>query len=313
MPIPCTVSGNLQSLTSGQVANGLISFQLINIGTGNAIGISGTSLFPSLKYVVMSAPDGSFSVQVWGNDNITPPNTLYAVTFRDPFGNEVGPIQYNITGASVSLNALVPSGGSMVGPKSQIFTSNSTFVIPVGTLKATVVAAGGAGGGSSATLGGSGGGAGGMGVKWFSGLTPGSTLTVTVGIGGSGVSGGTGNSGGNSSVSSGSQTITSIVANGGAGGMLASALLGAGGAGGAIGTGADLNFGGNGGDSISASSTNSGNGAPGPFGGGGNSTGIPGAGAGGSAPGAGGSGGGGGSAAAGGAGASGTVIFEWIG
>jgi hypothetical protein len=313
MPTPCTVSGNLQTLTSGQVAQGLIVFQLINIGTGNAIGISGTSLFPSLKYVVMSALDGSFSVQVWGNDNITPPNTLYAVTFRDSFGNEVGPIQYNITGVSVSLNALVPSGGSMVGPKSQIFTSNSTFVIPVGTLKATVVAGGGAGGGANATNGGSGGGAGSCGIKWFSGLTPGSTLTVVVGLGGSGVSAANGNAGTASSVSSGTQTITTISTNPGGGGFGIGNNAGAGGPGSVAGTGGDLNFGGAGGDSITTTSTQGGDGASSIFGGGAGSPGVTGTGNAAVAPGAGGSGALGGANAAGGAGASGTVIFEWIG
>lgn len=106
MAVPCVVSGNLQTLTSGQVAQGQITFQLTNIGTGNPIGVTGTSIFPSLKYVVLSAPDGSFSISIWGNDNINPANTLYAVTFRDVQGNEVGPIQYSIIGATANLNTL---------------------------------------------------------------------------------------------------------------------------------------------------------------------------------------------------------------
>jgi hypothetical protein len=106
MPTPCTVSGNLQTLTSGQIAQGRVIFQLTNTGTGNPIGVSGTSIFPALVYSVMTGPDGSFSVSLWGNDNITPANTLYAVTYRDPQGNELGPILYSIVGSAANLNTL---------------------------------------------------------------------------------------------------------------------------------------------------------------------------------------------------------------
>jgi hypothetical protein len=108
MPTPCTVSGNLQALTSGQIAQGRVIFQLANIGTGNPVGVSGTSIFPALVYSVMTGPDGSFSVSLWGNDNINPLNTLYAVTFRDPQGNEIGPVLFNLTGATANLNSAIP-------------------------------------------------------------------------------------------------------------------------------------------------------------------------------------------------------------
>lgn len=107
MPTPCTVSGNLQTLTANQIAQGKVIFQLTNIGTGNPIGVSGTSIIPALSYTVLSAPDGSFSIGIWGNDVLTPANTLYAVTFRDQQGNELGPILYSIVGASANMNTLV--------------------------------------------------------------------------------------------------------------------------------------------------------------------------------------------------------------
>ena len=106
MPTPCTVSGNLQTLTSGQILQGRVIFQLTNTGTGNPVGVSGTSIFPALTYTSITGTDGSFSVSLWGNDNITPANTLYAVTFRDQQGNEVGPILYSIIGATANLNTL---------------------------------------------------------------------------------------------------------------------------------------------------------------------------------------------------------------
>lgn len=106
MPTPCSVSGTLQTLTGGLIAQGKVIFQLTNIGTGNPIGVSGTSLIPALTYTVMTGQNGAFAVNLWGNDNINPSNTLYAVTFRDFQGNEVGPILYSIVGGSANLNSL---------------------------------------------------------------------------------------------------------------------------------------------------------------------------------------------------------------
>jgi len=108
MPSPCIVSGNLQTLTSGQISNGQVRFQLSNIGTGNPLGITGTSLFPQAVHVATSDGTGAFSLSLWGNDNINPANTIYLVTFIDNAGNSVGPIQYSITGASVNLNTAIP-------------------------------------------------------------------------------------------------------------------------------------------------------------------------------------------------------------
>lgn len=112
MPTPCTVTGTLQTLTSGKIAQGQVIFQLTNIGTGNPLGVSGTSIFPALTYNVFTAGDGTFTTQLWGNDNITPANTLYSVTFRDSFGNEVGPILYSITGSSANLNTITAASGT---------------------------------------------------------------------------------------------------------------------------------------------------------------------------------------------------------
>jgi hypothetical protein len=106
MPSPATVTGNLKALTNGAISQGFVIFQLANLGTGNPITVSGTGIFPNLKVVTQSAADGSFSQSLWGNDNISPSNTIYNVTFRDPQGNEVGPIQYSIVGASPNLNTL---------------------------------------------------------------------------------------------------------------------------------------------------------------------------------------------------------------
>jgi hypothetical protein len=106
MPVPCIVVGNLIQLSNGVIAQGQVIFELANTGVGNPITVIGSGIFPALKYVVYSAADGSFSQALWGNDNINPANTIYNVTYRDNFGNEVGPIQYSITGLTVNLDNL---------------------------------------------------------------------------------------------------------------------------------------------------------------------------------------------------------------
>jgi hypothetical protein len=104
MANPASVTGTLSTLTGGKIAQGKVIFQLTNIGTGNPIGVSGTSIIPALTYTAMTDQAGNFSLNLWGNDNLIPANTLYNVTFRDFQGNEIGPITYSITGASVNLN-----------------------------------------------------------------------------------------------------------------------------------------------------------------------------------------------------------------
>lgn len=104
MPTPCTVTGTLNQLTGGLIGQGKVLFQLTNIGTGNPIGVTGTSIIPQLTYSIVTAQNGTFTVSLWGNDNINPANTLYSVSFFDTFGNSMGPVLYSITGASFNLN-----------------------------------------------------------------------------------------------------------------------------------------------------------------------------------------------------------------
>lgn len=103
----------------------------------------------------------------------------------------------------------------------QQFYVSGTYTIPAGVTKllVQVIGAGGGGGGYGTYGGGSGGGGGATAIKLLTGVTPGNTLTVTIGAGGAGSAGdAAGSSGGTSSVSSGTQTITTISAPGGSGG-----------------------------------------------------------------------------------------------
>lgn len=140
---------------------------------------------------------------------------------------------------------------------SRAMTSNvHTFTIPAGvsSLKATVVGGGGGGatyGGYSGNSGGAGGGGGGAAIKYLTSLTPAATLAVTIGAGGAGATSGNtaGSAGGTSSVASGTQSITTFSATGGAGGTVQFT-----GASGGVGSGGDLNIGGGGGGTGSFSS-----------------------------------------------------------
>jgi hypothetical protein len=147
---------------------------------------------------------------------------------------------YTSTSLTVDADGRITaaSSGSAGGLGGQTVyqTGSGTFTIPSGktVLKVTVVGGGGGGGGGRndqgeppGPSGANAGGAGGVAVKYLT-VTPGNTLAYAVGSGGSGgvviPSPGTATSGGTSSVSSGTQTITTISATGGAGGARGASL-----------------------------------------------------------------------------------------
>jgi hypothetical protein len=142
----------------------------------------------------------------------------------------------NTTWYNQNNNASIPSSG-LPGAQGQAFTSSGTFTIPasVTAIKVTVVGGGGGGVTGDTCYNGFHGGGGGTAIKFFTGLTPANTLTVTVGTGG-----GVSSAGGTSSVASGTQTITTVQATGGGGGSGTggSGSMGAGG----TGSGGTLNF-----------------------------------------------------------------------
>ena len=276
-----TSTGTLPATISN---DGSGNIQLQSNGGKNMVwSTTGLFLNPGLPLTLQGATSGTIS--------ITPPST-----------------------GSGALTLPAATGTIALGILSkQIFTTSGTFTIPAGVtaVKVTLTGGGGAGaGGSGASASnGSGGGAGGTAIKWLSGLTPGNTLTVTVGSGGTGVSNAPGNNGTASTVASGTQTITTLTGGSGFGAPNAVQPGSPGGA-----TNGDLNLpGGIGTGQGGGSTTVGGNGAASYWGGGG-TFGVGAAGGAGINPGAGGggAGGGGGSAVTGGAGAAGIVIFEWV-
>lgn len=250
--------------------------------------------------------NGSNYVALKAADNLAS-NVTFTLPSADGTSGQV--LQTNGSG---TLSFATPASGFSA---MQIFTSSGTFTIPAGktTVKVTVVGAGGGGGASSASsTPGAGGGGGGTGISYLTSLTPGNTISVTIGSGGAGgTSGGNGSNGGSSSIQSGTQTITTITANGGTGGGGANSTPSAG-SGGTT-SGANINIkGGGGGGATSFGSP------PGALGGN-SSLGAGAAGIYGNSPGQTGGdyGGGGGGAPSpgigrdGGAGAGGVVIFEY--
>lgn len=140
-----------------------------------------------------------------------------------------------LTSNGTTWQSTAPAAGGPTGGHAQ-YTTSGTFTIPTGVtaVKMTVIAGGGAGG-ASATSGcnfgsGGGGGAGGAAIKWLTGLTPGNTLTVTVGGGG-----------GASSVASGTQTITTVSTTAGSAGSTGVVNQSTSGGAGGAGTNGDLN------------------------------------------------------------------------
>lgn len=127
------------------------------------------------------------------------------------------------TAQAIAALVDVPAGG-LTGM--QVFTTNGTFTVPDGVTAVRVICVGGgggAGGGAAAEYSGSGGG-GGYSEKIVTGLTPGDTVTVTVGAGGTaGTSTTNGGTGGTSSFGS------HVTAPGGGGGTKSAPTSGAGG------------------------------------------------------------------------------------
>lgn len=105
-------------------------------------------------------------------------------------------------GASAAPSWATPAAGGF--SNMQVFDASGIFTVPAGVTKVKVTVVGGGGGATgdgstSAAHNGAGGGGGGAAIEIISGLTPLSTISVTVGTGGGGVAGNTAGTGGTSS------------------------------------------------------------------------------------------------------------------
>jgi hypothetical protein len=285
---PTAISGTntTQLATTAFVTTAFNTLGTMSTQNANAVAITGGTITGITDLAVADGGTGSSTF------------TANSVVL----GNGTSALNANMVAPSSDGNVLTSNGTTWISaaPKAggfgQAFTSSGTFTIPVGVtaIKITVVG-GGANGGAGYTpacsnpVAGDGGKGSGVAVKFATGLTPGGTLTVTVGA----------SNGGTSTVVSGTQSITTISASTTA---VSGGTVNTVGPNGGIGSGNAQNGspGGTGGAGFAA------------FGGGGS----PGAGAGGAGgAGYGGGGGGGGDnsggGVSGGAGKQGIVVFEW--
>jgi hypothetical protein len=258
--------------------------------------------------------DGSYSVN--GNVLTTAESVsagvanVYVAYLDAPLGS-FSPTPGSVVTSSLADDAVTNSKRTQ---GVQVFTSSGTFTVPINVtkVKVTVVGGGGSGNNGGSNNGGGGGGAGGCAIKWITGLTPGSSVSVTAGTGGASISNATAGTNGNAG---GASSFGAYCSASGGGGAVSTLYTG--GAGGA-GTGGDINLTGGAGEGSQYNSSyanGAGGGGGGVFGGGGagggggnyynNQTNVSGA-----TYGSGGAGGYGGSINSG-AGASGVVIVEY--
>jgi len=219
----------------------------INYGTGTAhayttAGTSGQALISAgasaPSFGTLGVAGGGTGQTTYTNGQLlignTTGNTLTKSTLTAGSG-------ITITNGTGSITIAASGGGGGGFSSWQVFTSSGTFTVPTGITKVKVtVVGGGGGGGALAAYDGNvgGGGGGGTAMEIISGLTPGGTVSVTVGAGGAGAAGGGGGSNGGSGGTSSFGAYCS--ATGGGGGI--GSTVGNGFAAGGIGSGGDLNI-----------------------------------------------------------------------
>lgn len=296
--MPITLDGTSGIALTGnagftQNGNGTISFTSSLAVTGGGtgltnVGASGNVLTSNGAYWVSQAPITTTNLQSQVTSTLQVANGGTGLTSVGTSGNVL-----TSNGTAWVSATPVLSGFSNI----EVFTSSGTFTVPAGVTKIKVTVIGGGGGGNTNWYY-AGGGGGGAAIKIISGLTPGSTVSVTVGAGGAqNTDGGTSSFGAYCSATGGKKGTTSTNQSGAEGG---------------IGTGGDLNIrgGGTGGGYNGINQATPSPGGSSILGGGGFSSGSS-AGVNGGNGGAYGGGGGGTGTANAGSGAAGVVIVEY--
>ena len=204
-PIPIA-SGGTGQVTQQAAINALTGTQTANRvlrSDGTNATLSQVALTTDVTGTLPVANGGTGAATLTAN-NVILGNGTSAVGFVAPGSNG------NILTSNGTTWTSAAAASSYAGPSSQLFTSNGTFTVPAGItqVRITVVGGGGGGGGCSnnpcdATEGGIGG-FGGSSIAYVTGLTPGGTISITVGAAGTagGSGGGAGGTGGTSSAAS---------------------------------------------------------------------------------------------------------------
>jgi len=211
--------------------------------TLDAPAIAGTTVLtlPATSGTVIVGAAGVTSVASGGTGRAT--NTAYAVVCG---GTTTGGVEQSIASVGTSGQVLTSNGAAALPTFQTLsipagyagfsivqFASSGTWTVPTGITQAVIsvlAGGGGAGGTSSASPGGQGG-QGGFAQAYVTGLTPGGSVTVTVGTGGNGGNIGIGSAGTSGGTSSVTGTGVSISATGGGGGAPTGGAAGTTGAG----------------------------------------------------------------------------------
>lgn len=102
--------------------------------------VSGTSLLARVGPIYVESANGNFTIELWGNDVITPPGTYYTVSLIDGQGNVVQTAAYQFTGTgSFDLSSFAPmpypgQGGLTVPQGMQLWNHNVTLAEGPGTI-----------------------------------------------------------------------------------------------------------------------------------------------------------------------------------
>ena len=140
MPTPVTITGTCLSLFGS--STGSVSATLTNYGQLQPT-VSGVGVITTLT--VSSAVGSTFSIQLWGADQVTPANTYYIFSFKNANGQVVSTVSYQIlvaNGSTQDISTVTPMVTNLA-PYSA--AGNLIFATPNGasgtpTLRAMVLA-----------------------------------------------------------------------------------------------------------------------------------------------------------------------------
>lgn len=201
--------------------------KLADITTGNKVHGRALGYLASIPSSGGVIPFVNIPVSTMGQSLTSIPAS--SLTFLASIAQNQGVFNYKSIVSSLASGSIIKFDGSssFIGgtfSNSQKFTSNGTFNVPGGVSQVYITLLGGGGGGrgNAGAGAGYGGGGGGLLINYPVTVTPGGTVTVTIGAGGAG---GVGNADGSDG---GDTSFGSVVAPGGNGGTLSSGTGGGG-------------------------------------------------------------------------------------